>query len=266
MIIIALSLLATACNTKVDDSALADVEYNLSAANEMIASLEAKLEESNTAIDSLENKVIEKENDIDEFEEKISILMEDLEEDEMQIGPTPGNSLINEALVVMDLIAAEDFASLDSHISPANGLRFSPYSNINTSTDIVLYAGNSISTMLTNTTVYIWGSYDGSGDSISNDGLGYFNEFVYDHAFANPPMIGINTTIGSGNMINNFSTSYPGDSFVEFHFTGFDPQYSGMDYLRVSNSSSISPIISSIRSSMVIIPVRVPSSFVIKAI
>lgn len=33
-----------------------------------------------------------------------------------------------------------------------------------------------------------------------------------------------------------------------------------------SNSSSISPIISSIRSSMVIIPVRVPSSFVIKAI
>ncbi len=143
MIIIALSLLATACNTKVDDSALADVEYNLSA---------------------------------------------------------------------------------------ANGLRFSPYSNINTSTDIVLYAGNSISTMLTNTTVYIWGSYDGSGDSISNDGLGYFNEFVYDHDFANPPMIGINTTIGSGNMINNFSTSYPGDSFVEFHFTGFDPQYSGMDW------------------------------------
>jgi hypothetical protein len=202
MIIIALSLLATGCNSKVDDTTLANIKTDLSSANDMIISLE----------------------------EKISILMEDLEADEMLLGPTPGNSLINEALVVIDLIATEDFTSLDTHVSPTNGLRFSPYSNINTSTDIVLYAGSSVSTMLTNTTVYNWGIYDGSGDPISNDGLAYFNEFVYDHNFATPHMIGINNTLGSGNMINNLSTSYPGDSFVEFHFTGFDPQYSGMDW------------------------------------
>ena len=43
-------------------------------------------------------------------------------------------------------------------------------------------------------------------------------------------MIGNNTAIGSGNIIDNVPTEYPDGEFVEFHFTGFDSQYEGMDW------------------------------------
>lgn len=31
-------------------------------------------------------------------------------------------------------------------------------------------------------------------------------------------------------MIDNMSTAYPNGSFVEYHFTGFDSQYAGIDW------------------------------------
>ena len=36
--------------------------------------------------------------------------------------------------------------------------------------------------------------------------------------------------IGKGNTLNNIAQVYPNGEFVEFHFTGFDTQYEGMDW------------------------------------
>ena len=36
--------------------------------------------------------------------------------------------------------------------------------------------------------------------------------------------------IGQGNSLNNIREFYPGSYFVEYHFSGFDPQYAGMDW------------------------------------
>jgi hypothetical protein len=60
--------------------------------------------------------------------------------------------------------------------------------------------------------------------------MDYYNRFVYDQDFLNPEMIGINSIIGFGNTLVNIGDAYPGASFLEFHFSGFAPQYEGMDW------------------------------------
>ncbi len=153
-----------------------------------------------------------------------------LDNNQANTGPTQGNSLISEALVVMSLLADQDTVGLDLYVSPTKGVRFSPYAHVNTNTDIILSSGNSILNMFTNNTVYTWGNYDGSGAPITENTSAYYSRFIYDHDFQNPDMIGINSFIGTGNTTNNIATAYPVDSFVEFHFNGFDPQFEGLDW------------------------------------
>jgi hypothetical protein len=43
-------------------------------------------------------------------------------------------------------------------------------------------------------------------------------------------MIGNNIVIGKGNTLENIHEVYPDGVFVEFHFTGFNEQYDGMDW------------------------------------
>jgi hypothetical protein len=130
----------------------------------------------------------------------------------------------------MELIANQNATGLDNKVSPTRWVRFSPYPYVDSNTDIVFYPGPTITSMFTNSTIYNWGTQSGSGDPISSDFSTYYNEFVYDVDFLNPELIGINTLIGSGNMINNVETVYANDQYVEFHFTGFDPNVSGMDW------------------------------------
>jgi hypothetical protein len=58
----------------------------------------------------------------------------------------------------------------------------------------------------------------------------YFERFIYSADFANPEQIGYNKVLQEGNSINNIPEYYPQAEFVEYHFSGFDPQYEGMDW------------------------------------
>lgn len=78
--------------------------------------------------------------------------------------------------------------------------------------------------------IYTWGSYDGSGEPIDLIFSDYYDRFVYNQDFANPHIVGNNQIVQTGNTINNIEEVYPNAQFVEFHFTGFDPQYTGMDW------------------------------------
>lgn len=138
-------------------------------------------------------------------------------------------SLLSTALTVITLLKNDDMMGLAPYVHPTLGLRFSPYSYIDMANDQVFTAAQ-IPGLLADPTVYTWGSFDGSGDPIQLTPAAYFADFVYDEDYANPHMIGNNTIIGTGNTLNNLVTVYPTASFVEFHFTGFDPQYSGMDW------------------------------------
>lgn len=138
-------------------------------------------------------------------------------------------SLLSTALTVITLLENDDMTGLAPYVHPTLGLRFSPYGYVDLATAQVFTAAQ-IPGLLADSTVYTWGSYDGSGDPIQLTPAAYYAEFVYDEDYANPHMIGNNTVIGTGNTLINTVTVYPTASFVEFHFTGFDPQYSGMDW------------------------------------
>ncbi len=141
----------------------------------------------------------------------------------------PSGSLIQSALDVAVILKNHDMTGLSTFVDPVKGLRFTPYAYIDTATNLVFTAAQ-VPTLLTDTNTHLWGAYDGTGDPIQLTPQDYFDKFVYDVDFASPNLIGNNVIIGTGNTSNNITQAYPAASFVEFHFTGFDPQYSGMDW------------------------------------
>lgn len=138
-------------------------------------------------------------------------------------------SLLGAAVNALTLIANQDFASLSTVVHPVQGVRFSPYAYVEVENHIK-FSAQDIAGLPSNNTVYTWGAYDGSGDPIELSFADYYKRFVYDQEFIDPHIVGLNRVIGMGNTIVNIADAYPNASFVEFHFTGFDPQYEGMDW------------------------------------
>ena len=139
------------------------------------------------------------------------------------------SSLLPVALDVVNALKHKDMNAIPSYIHSTAGVRFSPYGHIDVQHDLQ-FSTSQLPSLWSSTEVYQWGVYDGSGDPTQLTFQDYFDRFVYDVDFANPHMIGNNVVVGAGNMINNIQQAYPNGPFVEFHFTGFDPQYSGMDW------------------------------------
>lgn len=171
--------------------------------------------------------------DLKAAEAKISILEQEKEELQEQVdnlvqSNTPLN-LIDLSLSVMDSLKNNDMNALSTYVHPSKGLRFTPYPYVDIQNDKLFTAGQ-VAGLSGDTTVYSWGNYDGSGDPIDLSFADYYNEFIYDRDFLNPHLLGNNTVIGTGNIIDNRSTAYPNGSYIEYHFTGFDTQYAGMDW------------------------------------
>ncbi len=150
--------------------------------------------------------------------------LQDLETPQM-LPATP----LTTAMTVIQLLKNQDMAGLQPYIHPVKGVRFSPYGYVDTANHL-LFTATQAGNLMTDATVYTWGSFDGSGDPIQMDFPAYYSKFIYDEDFINPHIIGNNTLIGTGNTLHNIAAVYPGAVFVEFHFTGFDPQYGGMDW------------------------------------
>lgn len=171
--------------------------------------------------------------ELDKLKEDNIILQEKVTDLEEQINANANQSTNQTALVLsMDVIQAleaKDMQSLASYAHPQAGIRFSPYSFVDQTNDITITGANLVAEY-GSATVKNWGSYDGSGDPISLTFSDYFDRFVYNQDFANPHIIGNNQIIQVGNTTNNLTNVYPNGEFVEFHFTGFDPQYDGMDW------------------------------------
>jgi hypothetical protein len=131
-------------------------------------------------------------------------------------------------------LKARDLAVLSGFVHPDKGVRFSPYTYVRASgpppeQDLVFSAAQ-VAHLGDDTTVYHWGTFDGSGAPIDLVFAAYFARFVYDVDFARPEDVGFNETIGGGNTINNIAEVYPGAAIVEYHFSGFDPNVQGLDW------------------------------------
>ena len=161
------------------------------------------------------------------LQEKISSLEEQLNEDTNNEAATMTS--LSLAAKVVNILKARDMNELKNYAHPQKGIRFSPYAYIDETNDIIVTA-NDLETYMNSSDIYTWGSYDGSGEPIDLIFSDYYDRFVYNQDFANPHIIGNNQIVQTGNTINNIEDVYPNAQFVEFHFTGFDPQYTGMDW------------------------------------
>jgi len=163
------------------------------------------------------------EDKISELEGKIAGLEETEPISDLQ------NSILSTALEVVQLLSDEDMSGISTYVHPTEGVRFSPYGNVSVSSDKV-FTATQVAGLMTDSQVYTWGNYDGSGEPIDLNFADYFEEFVYDEDYENPHIIGNNVVIRQGNSMINIDSAYPNGEFAEFHFTGFDPQYEGIDW------------------------------------
>lgn len=132
------------------------------------------------------------------------------------------------AAAVILALKEDDLATLSNYIHPVKGLLFSPYAHIDTATAKVFPAASLPA--FTDPTVYNWGSYDGSGDPIDLTFQQYYDKFVYDKDFLEAETVGVDEIKGLGNTIVNIEDVFPNSFVMDYYFSGFDPQYGGMDW------------------------------------
>jgi hypothetical protein len=203
-------LLLTSCAPAANGS-----ETNAPPADEAITALQEKVMALETANETLNDEAASLQAQLNELEQQLSV---------------PGaESLLSTAISVVELIADGDFETVADFVHPTEGVRFSPYGYVNADNDLLFTEGE-LDGIMQSSQVYTWGAFDGTGDPIDKNFSDYYDRFIYDADFANPEIIGNNTVVGSGNTLINIDNVYPAGSFVEFHFSGFDPQYEGMDW------------------------------------
>ncbi len=138
-------------------------------------------------------------------------------------------SLLQTAFLVVNAIESQDYNTLSQMIHKEKGVRFTPFSTVNLEHDIVLSWEN-IRDLEQITSLYSWGSYVGSDDSISLSISDYFQKFVNPISYSKAPYISIDSVIISGNALENVAEAYSEARFVDFSFRSIDPELSGKDW------------------------------------
>ncbi|MDD3066424.1 MAG: hypothetical protein PHO48_01165 [Candidatus Gracilibacteria bacterium] len=133
------------------------------------------------------------------------------------------------AMETLQALKENNFVQLATIVNSEKGLRLSPYTFVNAESDMVLKPAD-IEKLGIDTEEKLWGNYDGSGEEIRLTGKDYFAKFVYDQDFVSAPQVSVNERIGSGNSIDNSKEIYPDAQIWEYHFSGFDKQYEGLDW------------------------------------
>jgi hypothetical protein len=177
-------------------------------------------------ITELEDTIKKQKNDLLKQKNDIAVLNEKL--DKMQQASNNDYILVRSNEIVT-AIKNKNMGKLATYVDPDKGLRLSPYAYVDTEKHIQ-FTQEQIKNLNENTSVYTWGSYDGSGEPIKLTFEKYYNDFVYDKDYINAVTVANNYRAGNGNSLSNISQAYPGARFVEYHFPGVDSRYAGMDW------------------------------------
>ena len=123
------------------------------------------------------------------------------------------------AYTVLANIRDEDFLALSRVVHPDLGLVLSPCATIDLTTDR-RFSSEQVAALGTDTSTYVWGVYNGSGEPIEMTVSEYFDKFVPAAYHLNAAVIGVNQIIKSGNALENIFDVFPGVQFVDFHIPG----------------------------------------------
>lgn len=179
-------------------------------------------------IKSLEEEILDLEARNQELEEALVGLDKDDDDDKEDVDLDQEDVFLIMALEVMEDIKNKDFDDLSDYLGE-EGLLFSPYGYVDMENAVTL-SKSEVDNLDDNNEEYEWGSYDGTGDPIVLNFQDYYEEFIYNQDFLNPEIIGNNVRIGQGNTLENIHETFDNAQYVEFHFSGFDDQYEGMDW------------------------------------
>jgi len=142
--------------------------------------------------------------------------------------PPAALTLEETAEIVINALAAMDMETVAEFVHLDMGVRFSPYTYVEEHHQE--FMPGDLPTLVDSDEIFLWGEYDSTGDPIDLTFEDYYQDFVYSADFANPEEMAVNEELGWSSMINNIEEFYPRSSFVEYHFSGFDEQYGGMDW------------------------------------
>ncbi len=132
------------------------------------------------------------------------------------------------AAAVLESFARGDWDALSTFVAPA-GVRFTPHTHVDVSSDVVLTQAE-VANFASIPTVRTWGTAEGSGAPIEMSNTQYLARYVWDHDYRTAPDVRWNHVQDRGSVIDNVQQVYPGASVVEYNFPGFDEQYGGMDW------------------------------------
>ena len=126
-------------------------------------------------------------------------------------------------------IKDKDATTLSAMTHPVEGIRFGPYGTVQASTDVTLDA-EQIANFFKTKNRLTWGTIDGTGEPINMTPSEYYTRFIYNVDYLNPEKISFDAILGRGNAVENTLDVYPDAHTVEFYFSGFNPEYNGMDW------------------------------------
>lgn len=130
---------------------------------------------------------------------------------------------------LINAIKNKESEVLSAFIHPVKGLRFTPYTNVSLKGDVV-FSGEKMRKFFEDQQVYLWGHYDGTGDEIRLTASKYYDKFIYSEDFTAAEKVGYNEVLSSGNMLENQFDVYENPIVVEYYFSGFNPDYQGIDW------------------------------------
>lgn len=130
---------------------------------------------------------------------------------------------------VLTALKGKDFEAFADFVHPDKGVRFTPYTHVDVENDLV-FKKEEIKDFFGRQKEYMWGYYDGSGEEIKRTPEKYYEKFIYTADFLHAEQVGYNIVLSSGNMLENQFEVYPGAIIVEYYFSGFNPDYAGMDW------------------------------------
>lgn len=140
--------------------------------------------------------------------------------------------LIDQAYNALSCIKTGDYAALSQLVHPEYGIYFSPYSNINLTSN-QWFSPDMLAQIDRSDETFVWGVYDGSGEPIFMTVNEYFARFVYDRSFSSAPIITVDRIAKSGNTLENTVEIFPGCRFVDFYIPASDEQSIDWSLLRL---------------------------------
>ena len=147
-----------------------------------------------------------------------SILLSDREHSQISSDAT-NVELTALAFNVLEYISDGEFESLAEVVHPDFGVVFSPGATINLATNRHFNA-EQIALFGSDSTVYVWGIRNGTGEPIELTPMEYLDQFVLSSDYLNASIIGVDRIIRSGNALENIIEEFPGVRFVDFHIPG----------------------------------------------